>query len=249
MATRPQFRTAETVALHYKQGSGRGPDVQKGGGESRPRRGVRRSERAHGSILAATDAVLGAVGYGGLTVEEVAARAGVGKATVYRWWRTKGALVAEALSRHLVVGTAPATGDVRADLLALVRVTISNYSGTMAGTVLPAIAADIANSPDAWNALVSNFLAPRRALALSVLQAHIASGALPADTDAHAILDIWGGTVFYRVLMTRKPADEQLARQLVDMVITAPPRRCDAGPVSQLPGSSSAVADSVGSTD
>jgi len=226
MARRTQLRLPQSVGSHYKQAPARlSDDHHDADGEARLRRSLRRSASAHQAILAATHSVLGAVGYSGLTVEEVASRAGVGKATVYRWWKTKGALVAEALSRDLVIGTVPRTGDVREDLLDLVRVTISNYSGTVAGTVLPAMAADIANSPAAWDELVSNFLAPRRALALSVLQTHIESGALPSDTDAHAILDIWGGTVFYRVLMTRKPADEHLAQQLVDMVLTAPPRR------------------------
>jgi AcrR family transcriptional regulator len=65
----------------------------------------RRSARAHQAILTATTEMLTEVGYGALTIEGIAARAGVGKTTVYRWWPTKGALVIEAIQVALPTPT------------------------------------------------------------------------------------------------------------------------------------------------
>jgi AcrR family transcriptional regulator len=212
--------------VHYKiaQRSERAPSSANVDEGVRPRR-TRRSAAAHQAILAATDELLASVGYHGLTIEEVAARAGVGKTTVYRWWRSKGALVGEALARHLTIGSVPSTGNARTDLLSVVRTTIQNYSGTVAGLVLPTLAADLAHDPEAWNQLVADFLAPRRAVAKTVLRQAIDSGALPPDTDIDLVIDIWGGTVFYRVLLTEGAVDDSLAQQLVDMTLAAPPRR------------------------
>lgn len=168
--------------------------------------------------------MLAEAGYHGLTMEGVAARAGVGKATVYRWWRSKGALAGEALAHYLDIDAIPDTGNSRTDLLEVVRTTIHNYSATVAGTVIPALAADLINDPELKRVFLGQFLHPRRAVAASTLRRVIERGDLPEDLDVDLVMDMWAGTVFYRVLISENPVDDRMADQLVDLVLGAPPR-------------------------
>src|SRR5712664_3982870 len=103
----------------------------------------RRSIRSHQAILAATTQLLAEVGYTALTIEGVATRAGVGKATVYRWWPSKGALVIEAMNTALTMPSLPDSGDVRQDLLALVQGMVQIFANSPEGAVIPALAADV----------------------------------------------------------------------------------------------------------
>ena len=104
--------------------------------------GNRRSPLAHKAIIDATLELLKTVHYPALTIESIAAAAGVGKATVYRWWPSKGALVAEAVSSTLTVEDPPETDDLRADLIAAAEISIRNYSQPTGGILFAALAAD-----------------------------------------------------------------------------------------------------------
>src|SRR6478609_6813817 len=107
----------------------------------------RRSIRSHRAILSATNQLLAEVGYSALTIEGVAARAGVGKATVYRWWPSKGALTIEAL---VVNGSAPPTqdtADLRADLIDAVDRVITLLTTSTEGTTVAALTADMVGDP------------------------------------------------------------------------------------------------------
>lgn len=74
------------------------------------RRGRPRSEQTRQLILQAARDLLGEIGYGRLTIADVAARAGAGKSTIYRWWASKGELVLEAVNEHIAIGFVPDTG-------------------------------------------------------------------------------------------------------------------------------------------
>src|SRR5215217_7717783 len=95
-------------------------------GQSR-RPGRPRSEEAHGAILDAAVALIRELGYDAVTMDGIAARAGVGKATVYRRWKGKETLVVEAVGRIVAAMSVPDTGDTRADLLAMMRGTLRLY--------------------------------------------------------------------------------------------------------------------------
>ncbi|HYY19680.1 MAG TPA: helix-turn-helix domain-containing protein, partial [Streptosporangiaceae bacterium] len=97
----------------------------------------RRSIRSHQAILAATTQLLAEVGYTALTIEGVATRARVGKATVYRWWPSKGALVMEAMGTALDMTRVTETGDLRHDLLAIGKGIVHTLAHTPAGAVIP----------------------------------------------------------------------------------------------------------------
>src|SRR5262245_15344500 len=100
-----------------------------GGGRDGADGAARGGARAAATILAATRELLVEDGYRGLTVEAVAARAKVGKATIYRWWAGKETLVADALADTYTVEDVPDLGDSRAELTAAVRLVLRNYTG------------------------------------------------------------------------------------------------------------------------
>ena len=108
--------------------------------------GRKRSDHAHEAILAATLAALQELGYGTqMAVEGIASRAGVGEATIYRWWATdKADLVIEAIS-HLVEDPPPLTGDSHADVRAMIDRMITVMAGPV-GQVLPAVASELART-------------------------------------------------------------------------------------------------------
>ena len=128
-------------------------------------RARRRNARSHSAILDATSSLLTEVGYSQLTIEGVAARASVGKATVYRWWPSKGALVIDAMSRVLTAPAPSVTGDVRQDLLAAIRRTIHILASSPDGAVIPALTADLAHDPALAQQFRDQILRPRRSTA------------------------------------------------------------------------------------
>jgi AcrR family transcriptional regulator len=179
----------------------------------------RRSARAHQAILTATTDLLAEVGYRALTIEGVAARAGVAKTTVYRWWPTKGALVIEAVSLALPKPAQPETGDLRHDLLIAVRRAMHTIARTPTGAVIPALAADVMSDPQLAEQFRSQLIRPRRSAVVDVIRRAAARGELPREVDTDLLLDVYAGVVFYRILISGEPVTELLAEQLVDLLL------------------------------
>jgi AcrR family transcriptional regulator len=179
----------------------------------------RRSTRSHQAILDATTRLLTEVGYTALTIEGVAARAGVGKATVYRWWPSKGALVIEALSAALPPPPVTETGDLRHDLLTAVRAVVHTFARSPEGAVIPALAADLIREPEMAEQFRDQMIRPRRSAVVEILRRAADRGELPPDVDIGLLLDIYAGAVFYRVLVSGEPVTDLLAEQLVSLLI------------------------------
>ena len=173
--------------------------------------------------MAATAAQLYDVGYLSLTVERVAARAGVSKSTIYRWWPTKAALVVETLKNRSTLAPIELTGDSRADLRNVIAATFRIVANSPAGMILPALAVDLMRDPVAYEQLQA-LLRPRRESVLVVIRTIAARGDLPADIDAGLLLDIYSGTLLYRVLLSGEPVTETIIDQLTDLLLsgTAP---------------------------
>jgi AcrR family transcriptional regulator len=171
------------------------------------------------AILDATTELLSEVGYSQLTIEGVAARAGVGKATVYRWWPSKGSLAIEAVSRNLSQPTSRATGDIRKDVLVAIERTIEVLARSPQGAVITALTADLVNDPVLAQQFRDQILQPRRSLVLEVIRGAMDRGELPADLDSELLMDIYVGAVFYRVLVSAEPVTDALAEQLVSLII------------------------------
>lgn len=187
------------------------------------RRGRRRSSRSHEAVLAATMTVLDEVGYAVLTMEAVATRAAVSRATIHRWWPSKASLVVEALDRAIPKPQPVATGDTGADVRTVVQATLDHYIRTPFGPNLAAIASDAAGDPAATQRLAGLF-GPRRAADASVLLAAAGRGDLPHDLDVNLLLDIVLGTLIFRALIGVAP-DERVVDQLTDLIVGGTPPR------------------------
>jgi len=178
-----------------------------------------RRPRHEGRILDAVIDGLVEDGYQQLTVEGVAVRAGVHKATLYRWWTGKPALVAEALAQRMDTGPVPDTGTTRGDLIAWLRVTVANYTGTQAGVAMPALIGDLAVTSHGLQAFREAFLTERRAGCAQLVRRGMARGDLPVDTDVDLFLDALAGAVFYRQLVSGVPITADLPERIADLLL------------------------------
>ena len=209
--------------------------IDEKGGESH-RSGNRRSQRAHDATIEATISLLLEIGYHALTIEGIAARAGVGKATIYRWWPSKAALVLHVMIDSLPEIASPpnASDSVLDDLYHRMDFTNRRMLGVFDGVANMALVADLRHSsPDLLERYRTEFVGPQRASMRIDLQRAIAAGLLPPDADLDLIMDIWAGTVAFRSFRNDSSVASagQVGRELIDCVLAAPPR---------LPSSSSA---------
>jgi AcrR family transcriptional regulator len=180
-----------------------------------------RDQKAHDALLDAALALVREVGYDALALEAVAARAKVGKATLYRRWSSKEALVAEAVDRIVRNVPVPDTGSVRRDLLSLMRENIGMYNDPGTPALLSGFVAAMARSAGIAKTIRSGFHSARRNAFRSVLKNAVERGELPAAADLELALDLLSGPLFYRALWTGAPVDERFARRLVNAVIRA----------------------------
>jgi AcrR family transcriptional regulator len=190
--------------------------------ESAPERqmGRPRDERTDRAILEATRALMAEVGVYEFRTADLAARAGVGKGAIYRRHGSKDELVTAAIaslvSEEIVV---PDTGSTRNDLLVLMREAVEVYRGSGAGRLMPNLVGAMAQKPALAKAVREGFLAGRRAALSEVLTRGIERGDLRPDLDVELALDVLGGPLFYRLLITGGPIDERLAEGVADLVL------------------------------
>ncbi len=181
------------------------------GGEKRPP-GRPRSEEARVAILRTTLKVLGKTGFSDLTIEEVAERAGVGKATVYRWWPDKAALIADAFASGTVRRLHfPDTGSVNTDMSQQMRQLIKVFRSPT-GRIVSAILAAGQSDGGIIAAFRERFLMPRRLEAYATLDRGIARGELHKNIDRDLLLDSLYGPIYMRFLIQH----EQLTPEFVD---------------------------------
>ncbi|MBF5043376.1 MULTISPECIES: TetR/AcrR family transcriptional regulator [Myxococcaceae] len=198
------------------------------GEERRP--GRPRSEEAHQAILASAIALVREVGYDRVRMDAVARRAGVGKATVYRRWKTCEALVCEALERLVSALPVPDTGRLRDDLLRLMDGQLGLYRDEATGELLSGLVAGMARSAPLARTVREGFFAAGRAGFLLALRRGVRRGELRRGLDLELALDALQGPLFYRFLFTGAPLDRRVTRTLVDALLRAfaPPVRARA---------------------
>lgn len=184
---------------------------------------TRRSDRARTSILEASTALVSEVGYGRLTIEAIAARAGVGKQTIYRWWPSKGAVVFDAiLAANAGPDGGPAlpdTGDVSADLRTLLRATVAELQDPAADTLQRAVTAEIQQDEPLARELVGRLLRPQLDATAARLRAAQVAGQLATGADVDIATELLFGPVFHRWLLRTGPLDDAYADRLVDQVL------------------------------
>jgi AcrR family transcriptional regulator len=178
-----------------------------------------RSPEADRAILSATIDLLADEGYGGVTMEGVACRAGVGKATVYRRWASKSALVVDAMSACREPRTLPPdTGSLRADLLVFVRGFRDHLRTSDAGRVMPAIVTELARNADLAAAFREGFIQPRRARVIEAVRRGVERGEARPDVDPDVVADGVVALLMHRFLVTGMEIDDGLPERVVDML-------------------------------
>ncbi|MEQ3625772.1 MAG: TetR-like C-terminal domain-containing protein [Celeribacter sp.] len=188
-------------------------------GAAEPKRvGRPRQEATKLRILKAANAILEETGIAGFTIEAVAARAGAGRTTIYRWWSSKGALAVAGF----LAETAPKipyvpTGSAREQITLQLQRVAEVYSGAT-GRVLAALIAEGQRDPNTMDAFLEGFARPRREEGKQILLAGIERGELRADVDIEVVLDALYAPIYYRILVPLNPltADTgaQIARQV-----------------------------------
>jgi len=172
--------------------------------EKAPRgRGRPRSEEAHRAILAAVIELLPEHGLKGLTIEAVAARAGVGKTTIYRRWRTKNELVVEAIEQLRPPGPPPDTGSLIGDLNALVALQRERLEASQLPRILPRVLGESLDEPELHAEIVERAVNPIRRVLEEFVRRGIARGELRQDVDVDTMVDVLHAIPIYKLLMAR----------------------------------------------
>ena len=180
-----------------------------------------RSAEADDAILEAAIELFAETGFEGLTVEAVAARAGVGKATVYRRYSCKAELVAAACRAYVILGSeTPDTGDLRTDLRALLDSLVRVLTTTPVGRVMPTLVAEKARIP-VLAAEHHALVVEKRRRHRSVIDGAVARGELQPDVDPELFIDACVGPVFYRFLVSGASIDDAYLDALVTSVVRA----------------------------
>ena len=175
-----------------------------------------RSEDSRCAILLAALGSVAELGYGQTTIEGIAARAGVGKATIYRWWATKADIVLEAsTSKADTYVPTDDHGSYRADLRAFLTASFEVASNPDVANLLRALIAEAQIDPAFGERLRTSFLLPRRDAFATLTDRARDRGDLPAQPSANTAADIVFGTIWYRILATREPFDARLIDDLI----------------------------------
>jgi len=179
-----------------------------------------RSNTSRAAILKAAYQILRESGFAGFTVEGVAARAGAGKATIYRWWRTKGTLAIEAFLVAVAprMDAVPESPSALADLRRQVHVAATMYRGRV-GQLLRELIALGQEDSETNRVLRSDFAEPRRQAALRLLRRAQSAGEINAGTDIEVLADALWGPIFHRLLVSRMPLDRHFVDKLLDLVL------------------------------
>lgn len=182
-------------------------------------KGRPRSREVHRRILDAACELLTEDGFADLRLEHVAARAGVGKATIYRRWGSREELAAELLAElagpHLGVRD---SGDTRVELLAVVANPMHAVTETSFGPVIAALLSQIAINPTLGDPFRATVVQARRDEVARVIRRGIARGDLRPDVDIDLATELLVGPVYFR-LMFGGMLDQDFANRVVDNVL------------------------------
>ncbi len=190
--------------------------------ETAPRApGRPRSERADEAIVDAAIGLLVEEGFDRLSMDAVAARAGVGKATIYRRWPSKEALVIEAVARRTdpFADTEVPGGTTRERLTAVLEAMVAT-AGTELGRLLPCMVGATVSNPPLAQHYREQVLTPRRARIAAILRAGVAAGEVRDGVDVDLAIDLVVGPLLYRIVFSGdEPVAPAHAAALVDAVL------------------------------
>jgi AcrR family transcriptional regulator len=174
------------------------------------------------SFEQAAFAELAEVGWRGLRMERVAARAGVGKAALYRRWSSKDAMLLDLIEQVGARDVLPVdTGAVRDDLAALVRAALAALARPAVARIVVDVLAEAGRSPELAKAIARRFRDPRRRAVRTLLQRAVDRGELPADADLDLGLDLLAGPIMLSAAGAAGRRTADYPERLVDAVLRA----------------------------
>ena len=186
------------------------------------RTGRPRSERTEKAILAAASQLLAESGLAALTIEGVAERAGVGKASIYRRWPSRGALAFDAtLGDYLAGQPTRDTGSLEGDLVATTRDWIRAVKRLPWGRTLKGLIAEVQNDPSLAGAWRERFVDRVRRHRRPIVERAVARGEIPAGSDPELIMDLLYGPLYHRYLNGHLPLNDAFAKGVARMVAVA----------------------------
>ncbi|MBK1783086.1 TetR/AcrR family transcriptional regulator [Prauserella cavernicola] len=185
----------------------------------------RRNEKSRQAILTATRELIAETGYAKVSIEAIAARAGVGKQTIYRWWSSKGAVVFDSiLDLSGPVDDAvvlPDTGDLETDLKQVLRATVAEFADAAFEAPIRALTVEIATDPELAALYQRSMATPMDEAKKARLRSAQEAGQLSPDADLDLVLSLLNSPVFERWLMRGGPLDDAFADGVVEAVVRA----------------------------
>jgi AcrR family transcriptional regulator len=182
--------------------------------------GTMRSERAREDVLQATADLVAEVGLERTTIDEIAARSGVAKTTIYRHWPTKQALLIAAVRSCLEYAPTPNTGDLRADLVACFDPMVRAGTGSRVGKMLTSLLDGAERDPE-LDRMLRAYMLDRSLPLRTVLQLAQGRGELPADLDLHLAAALFIGPMSYCKTILREPVTDDYVAAIVDAGLRA----------------------------
>jgi AcrR family transcriptional regulator len=186
------------------------------------RRGRPPQPATEAKILVATREILAEGGVRSLTMEGVAARAGVAKTTVYRRYRSRDDLALAVLIDMVRTVTAgPELADVRAELVQILRATLVVLRTTLMGRVMQGLVSELAVNPRLSQAFREQVVALRVEEVAAVLARGAERGQLRPDLDVGLVHELLFGPIYYRLFLSGEPLEQSFADRIVDAVLPA----------------------------
>jgi AcrR family transcriptional regulator len=182
------------------------------------------------AIRAALMEELAAVGYGRLSIERVARRAGVGKTAVYRRWNSKLEMVLEIVTQ--VAGQSlplPDTGTLRGDLEMLLRIISRALRHPLASQIVPDLLAEAARTPEIAETLQGALRRYQREIAALLINRAVDRGELPTETDPELAMDLIVGPLYWRLAVARTPMPRDYSAALAGALAQCLGARCTIG--------------------
>lgn len=176
-------------------------------------------DRVRQAVMTSTKQLLVEVGFARLTVDAIAERSGVGKATIYRWWSNRADVAMEALLEERgpvgwFVEDGPAIDSLRRQL----QVATEFLTGP-SGTVVAGLLGDVQHDPAIAEAFRARFLKPLFELTHQLLAEAVAQGDIRADVDPDTVIDLLTGPLYFRLLVTGQSLSAETTDALVDAAL------------------------------
>lgn len=173
------------------------------------------------AIEAAFFEELAAVGYGRLSVDAVAKRAGVGKAAIYRRWKSKRELAADLVAKVAIAAIdVPDTGTLLGDLRIYLENGRQALTHRLARTIIPDLLAEAARDPEYGAVLAAQIREPRRLKAAQLFERAKSRGEVADDVDIEVVLDMVGGALYWRQSVMQVDADDDYLDRLTEAILT-----------------------------